>query len=71
VSRDYAGALEVNLQALWIHRSLGYRRAEPGDTSSIAQVYRGRGDYDNALRWVEEAVRIDHELKTGSLRGSR
>jgi len=62
VSRDYAGALEANLQALWIHRNLGYRRAEAGDASNIAQVYRGTGDYDNALRWAEEAVRIDHEL---------
>ncbi|MBA2713047.1 MAG: AAA family ATPase, partial [Rubrobacteraceae bacterium] len=63
VNRDYAGALEANLQALWIHRNLGYRRAEAGDASNMAQVYRGIGDYDSALRWAEEAVRIAHELE--------
>ena len=62
VSRDYAGALEANLQALWIHRNLGYRRAEAGDANNIAQVYRGMGDYDSALRWADEAVQIDHEV---------
>ena len=62
MNRDYAGALEANLQALWIHRNLGYRRAEAGDAINIAQVYRGMGDYGSALRWAEEAVQIDHEL---------
>lgn len=62
VNRDYAGALEANLQALWIHRNLSYRRAEAGDASNLAQVYRGMGDYDSALRWAEEAVQIDHEV---------
>lgn len=62
INHDYAGALETNLQALWIHRSLGYREAQAGDASNIAQVYRGTGDYDNALRWAEEAVHIAHEL---------
>ena len=62
VKRDYAGALEANLQALWIHRNLGYRQAEAGDANNIAQVYRGMGDYDSALRWAEEAVQIDHRM---------
>ncbi len=62
MNRDYAGALEANLQALWIHRNLGYRRAEAGDATNIAQVYRGMGDYYSALRWAEEAVQIDHEM---------
>jgi DNA-binding SARP family transcriptional activator/TPR repeat protein len=61
MNHDYAGALEANLQALWIHRSLGYRRAESGDANNITQVYRGMGDYDSALRWADEALQIDSE----------
>ena len=34
MSLDNAGALEANLQALWIHRELGNRRAEASDAGT-------------------------------------
>lgn len=63
MNQDYAAALEANLQALWIHRELGHRRAEAGDAGNIAHVYRGMGDLDSAIRWNEEAIQIDRELE--------
>jgi len=61
MERDYAGVLEANLRALRIHRELDDRRGEVGDIHNISQAYCGLGDYDQALRWVEEADRVRRE----------
>jgi len=58
INRDYAGMLEANFRALQIHRELDDRRCEVGDVHNISQAYRGMGDYDRALRWVEEVGRV-------------
>jgi tetratricopeptide (TPR) repeat protein len=59
---DYAAAQEANFKVLRIHRELGDRSAEAGDAWNIGQVYRSMGDYDHALKWVEESARIYGEL---------
>ena len=63
---DHAGALKANFRALRIHRNLGDRRGEVGDVGNIAEVYRGMGNYRQALRWTQESVRIYQELGDGS-----
>ena len=60
--RDYAGALESNFGALWIHRALGYRQAEAGDAGNIAEVYRSMKNHEQALRWAREAVSVEQEV---------
>ena len=57
-----AASLEANFRALRLNRKIGDRRSEAGDMGNIAEVYRGMGDYDQALRWARKAVRIYREL---------
>jgi tetratricopeptide (TPR) repeat protein len=59
---DDVGSLEANFLALRLHRKLGDLRGEAGDVGNIAEVYRGMGDNQQALRWANEAIRIYREL---------
>ena len=65
---EAAALFEANLRALRLNRKLGDRRREAGDVLNIAEVYRGTGDHEGALRWAGEAARIYRSWETSSAR---
>jgi tetratricopeptide (TPR) repeat protein len=53
---------------LRIQQEIGDRQGEGATLNNISQIYDAKGDYDTALRYLEQSLRIQQEI--GDKRGA-
>jgi len=59
---DAYQALKYHLEALEIHKELGYKQGEASDLGNIGAIYITKGDADQALKYLKEALEIHKEI---------
>ena len=45
-----------------IHREIGYKQGEANDLGNIGLIYRDKGEPEEALKYLQKALKIDREI---------